>query len=127
MTIEQGFLLDLIRASVLGDTGFVVPESVDWAILIEEASKQNVSVIASDGLQKLYDAGVYSVSGDKEERRTKARWFAKTMKYEMRYADQLSAAKKMGKWFALMMRFHLKYLMDGCGVVLETYHNHTLD
>ena len=100
MTIEQGFLLDLIRASVLGDTGFVVPESVDWAILIEEASKQNVSVIASDGLQKLYDAGVYSVSGDKEERRTKARWFAKTMKYELRYAEQLSAAKKMGKWFA---------------------------
>ena len=100
MTIEQGFLLDLIRASVLGDTGFVVPESVDWAILIEEASKQNVSVIASDGLQKLYDAGVYSVSGDKEERRTKARWFAKTMKYEMRYADQLAAAKKMGTWFA---------------------------
>lgn len=100
MTIEQGFLLDLIRASVLGDTGFVVPESVDWTILIEEASKQNVSVIASDGLQKLYDAGVYSVSGDKEERRTKARWFAKTMKYELRYADQLSAAKKMGKWFA---------------------------
>ena len=100
MTIEQGFLLDLIRASVLGDTGFVVPESVDWTLLIEEASRQNVSVIASDGLQKLYDAGVYSVSGDKEERRTKARWFAKTMKYEMRYADQLSSAKKMGMWFA---------------------------
>ena len=98
MTVEQGFLLDLIRASVLGDTGFVVPESVDWDLY--EASQQNVSVIASDGLQKLYDAGVYSVSGDKEERRTKARWFAKTMKYEMRYADQLSSAKKMGKWFA---------------------------
>ena len=100
MTIEQGFLLDLIRASVLGDTGFVVPESVDWPLLIEEAGQQNVSVIASDGLQKLYDAGVYSVSGDKEERRTKARWFGKTMKYEMRYADQLSAAKKMAQWFA---------------------------
>ncbi len=100
MTVEQEFLLDLVRASVLGGTGFIVPESVDWAILIEEASQQNVSVIASDGLQKLYDAGVYSVSGDKEERRTKARWFAKTMKYEMRYADQLSSAKKMGKWFA---------------------------
>ena len=100
MTIEQGFLLDLIRASVLENTDFIVPEPMDWALLIEEASQQNVSVIASDGLQKLYDAGVYSVSGDKEERRTKARWFAKTMKYEMRYADQLSSAKKMGKWFA---------------------------
>ena len=100
MKTEQEFLLNLVRASVIGDTGFSVPESVDWALLIEEASKQNVSVIASDGLQKLYDAGVYSVSGDKEERRTKARWFAKTMKYEMRYADQLSSAKKMGKWFA---------------------------
>ena len=100
MTVEQEFLLNLIRASVLGDTGFVVPESVDWALLIDEASQQNVSVIASDGLQRLYDAGVYSVSGDKEERRTKARWFAKTMKYEVRYADQLAAAKKMGEWFA---------------------------
>lgn len=100
MLKEREFLLNLIRASVLGDTGFVVPESVDWTLLIEEASRQNVSVIASDGLQKLYDAGVYSVSGDKEERRTKARWFAKTMKYEMRYVDQLSSAKKMGKWFA---------------------------
>ena len=31
MTKEQGFLLDLIRASVLGNTSFVVPEYVDWA------------------------------------------------------------------------------------------------
>ena len=100
MLKDREFLLNLIRASVLGDTGFVVPESVDWTLLIEEASRQNVSVIASDGLQKLYDAGVYSVSGDKEEKRTKARWFAKTMKYELRYVDQLAAAKKMGQWFA---------------------------
>ena len=100
MQKEREFLLNLIRASVLGNTGFVIPESVDWALLIEEASRQNVSVIASDGLQKLYDAGVYSVSGDREERRMKARWFAKTMKFEMRYAEQLAAAKKMGKWFA---------------------------
>lgn len=97
---ERELLLSLIRASVLGDTGFVIPESMDWTLLIDEASKQNVSVIASDGLQKLYDAGVYSVSGDKDEKRTKARWFAKTMKYELRYADQLAAAKKMGQWFA---------------------------
>lgn len=31
MTIEQSFLLDLIRASVLRNTSFVVPEYVDWA------------------------------------------------------------------------------------------------
>ena len=100
MKVEQAFLLNLVRASVLGDTGFAVPESLDWHLLIEEASRQNVSVIASDGLQKLFDAGVYKVSGDKEEKRAKARWFAKTMKYEQRYADQLAAAKRMGKWFA---------------------------
>ncbi len=100
MKIEQEFLLNLVRASVVGDTRFSVPESLDWPLLIEEASRQNVSVIASDGLQKLFDAGVYKVSGDKEEKRTKARWFAKTMKYEQRYADQLTAAKRMGKWFA---------------------------
>ena len=97
---EREFLLNLIRAGVLGDTGFAVPDSVGWAILIEEAGRQNVSVIASDGLQKLYDAGVYSVSGNKEERRIKAQWFAKTMQYEQRYADQLAAAQKMGEWFA---------------------------
>ena len=100
MTIEQAFLLNLVRAAVVGRTDFAMPASVDWAVLIEEASRQNVSVIASDGLQKLYDAGVYSVSGDKEERRTKAKWFAKTMKYEQRYDNQLTAAKKMGEWFA---------------------------
>ena len=100
MTVERIFLLDLIRASVFGYTGFELPEFADWAILIEEAGRQNVSVIASDGLQKLYDAGVYSVSGSKEERRIKAQWFAKTMKYEQRYADQLAAGKKMREWFA---------------------------
>ena len=100
MTAEREFLLGLIRASVFGDTSFEIPDSLNWSVLIEEADRQNVSVIASDGLQKLYDAGVYSVSGDKEERRVKAKWFAKTMRYEQRYADQLAAAKKMGEWFA---------------------------
>ena len=100
MTAEREFLLDLIRTSVSGGTGFVIPESVDWTALIDEASRQNVPVIASDGLQKLYDEGVYSVSGDKEERRTKAQWFAKTMKYEQRYSNQVAAATIMGKWFA---------------------------
>ncbi len=97
---EREFLLSLIRASVTGDTSFDIPDSIDWTVLIEEANRQNVSVIASDGLQKLYDVGVYTVSGDKEERRTKAIWFAKTMKYEQRYADQLAAAKKMREWFS---------------------------
>ena len=100
MTFERDLLLGLIRASVLGDTSVGIPDSLNWSVLIEEAGRQNVSVIASDGLQKLYDAGVYSVSGDKEERRTKAKWFAKTMKYELRYSDQLVAAKKMAGWFA---------------------------
>ena len=99
MPSEREFLLGLIRASVLGNTGFTVPDSVDWTMLIEEAGRQNVSVIASDGLQKLYDAGIYSVSGSKEERRIKAQWFAKTMQYEQRYADQMAAARKMGEWF----------------------------
>ena len=100
MIVERDFLLSLLRASIHGDIRYAVPESLDWSLLIEEASRQNVSVIASDGLQKLFDAGVYKVSGDKEEKRTKARWFAKTMKYEQRYAEQLAAAKRMGKWFA---------------------------
>lgn len=100
MTSEQDFLLDLIRASVVGRPDSAIPASVNWPLLIEEADRQGVSVIASDGLQKLYDAGIYSVSGDKEERRTKAKWFAKTVKYEQRYANQLSAAKKLGEQFA---------------------------
>lgn len=100
MTVEREFLLNLLRASLLGETGFAVPETVNWQVLIDEANRQNVSVIASDGLQKLFDAGLYSVSGDKEERRTKARWFAKTMKYEQRYAHQVAAARKMGERFA---------------------------
>ena len=100
MTVEREFLLNLLRASLLGETGFSVPDTVNWSVLIDEANRQNVSVIASDGLQKLFDAGLYSVSGDKEERRTKARWFAKTMKYEQRYANQVTAAKRMGERLA---------------------------
>ena len=100
MTVEREFLLNLLRASLLGETGFAVPETVNWSVLIDEANRQNVSVIASDGLQKLFDAGLYTVSGDREERRLKARWFSKTLKYEKRYADQVAAAKKMGERFA---------------------------
>lgn len=100
MRVEQEFLLNLIRADVLGTTDFSVPTSLDWSLLIDEANRQNVAVLASDGLQKLFDAGVYSVLGDKEERWTKAQWFAKTMQFEQRYAYQLAAARKMRKWFA---------------------------
>ncbi len=97
---EREFLLTLLRASLLGDTGFAVPEAVDWDALIEEANRQGVSVIASDGLQKLYDKGSYSDLGDKELRRKKARWFGKMMEYEHRYKGQLAAAKRMGERFA---------------------------
>lgn len=100
MTSEQEFLLDLIRSDLVGSMGFPMPERVDWDLLIEEANRQMVPVIASDGLQKLYDAGVYSVSGDREERRKKARWFSKTISYEHRYAEQLATAEKLESWFS---------------------------
>ena len=100
MKTEQEILLNFLRASVLDDTGFVIPENLDWDALIEESNRQGVCVIASDGLQKLYDDGTYSVLGDKELRRKKARWLGKTMEYEHRYAGQLAAATKMGKWMA---------------------------
>lgn len=80
--------------------GISIPEKVDWQALINESDRQNVSVLASDGLQKLYDAGAYRVLGDKEERRLKARWFGKTLKYEQRYLSQIRAAKQMAEWFA---------------------------
>lgn len=100
MKEERSLLLNLIRASVVGETGFEIPDALDWPVFIEEVQRQGVAVIASDGLQRMYDAGLYSVSKDKEERWTKAQWFAKTMQLEQRYAYQLAAAKKMGKWFA---------------------------
>lgn len=100
MKAEREVLLKLLRASVLGDTGFVIPENLDWDALIEESNRQGVSVVASDGLQKLYDDGSYSDLGDKELRRKKARWFGKTMEYEHRFAGQLAGARKMGKWMA---------------------------
>lgn len=97
---ERAFLLNLIRSAVLGETHFSVPESLDWARLIDAASRQGMSVIASDGLQRLYDQGIYAAHDDKELRRMKARWFGKTMQYEQRYANQVSAAEKMGEWLA---------------------------
>ena len=100
MTVEREFLLNLLRASLLDETGFAVPEAVDWQVLIDEAGRQGVSVIASDGLQRLYDAGKYEAHDEKEVRRLKACWFGKTMKYEHRYAGQVAAAKKMGEWLA---------------------------
>ena len=98
---ERSLLLTLIRAALLPDfSGAEVPEDVDWQKLIDEADRQGVSVIASDGLQKLYDLGCYEAGDDKEVRRLKARWFGKTMKYESRYAGQMAAARKMGKLLA---------------------------
>lgn len=100
MTEEQRTLIRLLRAGVVGDTGFVIPESLDWGSLIDEAKRQGVTVIASDGLQTLYDEGVYADLGDKELRRMKVKWFASTMEFEQRYARQKAAAKMMGKWLA---------------------------
>lgn len=98
---ERQFLLTLLRAGLTSfDEGVFVPESVDWDALIAEADRQGVCVLASDGLQKLYDSGLYTVCGDKESRRVRARWFGKTIQYEQRYTEQLLAAKKMGQWLA---------------------------
>ena len=98
---ERDLLLTLIRAALVPEfSGAGVPENVDWQKLIDEANRQGVTVLACDGLQRLYDEGAYSSSGDKEERRTMARWFANTMKYEQRYAGQMAGARKMGKWLA---------------------------
>ena len=100
MTVEQEFLLNLIRAAIDGFEGSTIPVSFDWDALIAEAKRQGVAVIASDGLQKLYDSGVYTELGNKELRRVKARWFAKTMDYEHRYDSQIKKAKMLGHWFA---------------------------
>ena len=98
--IEREFLLNLLRASLLGETGFAVPENLDWSVLIDEADRQGVSVLASDGLQRLYDSGLYVANDEKELRRMKAKWFGKTMKYERRYAGQMAAAQKMEELFS---------------------------
>ena len=98
--IERGFLLKLLRASLLGETGFAVPETLDWSVLIDEADRQGVSVLASDGLQRLYDAGLYVANDEKNLRRMKAKWFGKTMKYERRYAGQMAASQKMEAWLS---------------------------
>lgn len=100
MTQERSFLLNLIRASVCDDRGVAVPENLDWSALIQEADRQGVSVIAADGLQRLYDAGVYKDLGDRELRRLKARWFSKAMKYEHRYAGQVATAQKISSYLA---------------------------
>lgn len=98
---ERAFLLNLLRSAVLGETDFSVPEALDWACLIDEADRQGVSVIASDGLQRLYDQGQYRAHDERDLRRLKAQWFAKTMKFEQRYANQLASAKKMGDWLSV--------------------------
>ena len=101
MMNEREVLLTLLRAALVPDfSGAEVPEDVNWERLIKEADIQGVSVIASDGLQKLYDLGCYVADKDKEVRRLKARWFGKTLKFENRYAGQKAAAQKMGKWLA---------------------------
>ena len=99
--IERQFLLTLLRVDLVPDAkGFEVPKALDWSVLIDEADRQCVSVIASDGLQRLYDEGLYSAQDEKDTRRLKARWFGKTMKYEQRFAGQNAKASEMGKWLA---------------------------
>ena len=99
--IERQFLLTLLRADLVSSAeALKVPETLDWNVLISEADRQGVSVLVSDGLQRLYDAGIYEAHDEKEVRRLKARWFGKTMKYEHRYAGQVDAAKRMGEWLA---------------------------
>ena len=101
MNNTQITVLSLLQACLNEPVeGITIPEDVDWQALINESDRQNVSVHASDGLQKLYDAGIYRALGDKEERRIKARWFGKTLKYEQRYINQLSAAKELADWLA---------------------------
>ena len=98
---ERELLLTLLRSALLpAFSDAKLPELIDWQILISEADRQGVSVLASDGLQRLYDAGMYAAHDEKEVRRLKARWFGKTMKYEHRYAGQMAAAGRMGEWLA---------------------------
>ena len=99
--IERELLLILLRSALVPEFSRAeLPEGIDWQNLIDEASHQGVSVLASDGLQRLYDAGLYEANDEKEIRRLKAKWFGKTMKYERRYAGQMAAAQKMEALFS---------------------------
>lgn len=99
MDSAQITILALLQACLNESVvGRITLEGVDWLSIINESDRQSVSVLVSDGLQKLYDTGAYQTLGDKDERRIKARWFGKTIKYEQRFLDQLNAAKKMADW-----------------------------
>ena len=101
MSSIEDILIYLVRKAVLPDASSQIDFSgVDWPALIEIADCQGVAVLASDGLQTLFNKGLYQANDDKEIRRLKARWFGKTVKYEQRYFEQLNAAKKMADWLA---------------------------
>lgn len=99
--MKRETLLCLIRSAVLPECQAIPSnESIDWRGLIDEAERQGVAVIASDGLQRLYDSGLYVAHDDKALRLMKASWFGETITYEQRYARQLADAEKLGRVWA---------------------------
>ncbi len=101
MSSIEDIVINLVRKAVLPEAACQIDFcGVDWPALIEIADCQGVIVLASDGLQILFNQGLYRANDDKEIRRLKARWFGKTLKYEQRYANQLISAKKMASWMA---------------------------
>lgn len=101
MSSVEDIVVNLVRKAVSPDSSCQVDFSgVDWPALIEIADCQSVAVLASDGLQTLYDQGLYRPNDDRDTRRLKAQWFGKTFNYEQRYSEQLNAAKKMANWLA---------------------------
>jgi len=90
--------LYILLQAALTDRVRALPDDVDWDGVIRESERQGVSVMASDGLQKLFDAGLYRMEADR--RRQMVQWFARTLKYEGRYARQQAAAGRMGDWLA---------------------------
>ena len=101
MTREQSVLLTLLRSAIHGADVVSLPEDIDWAALIDLATRQGVGAIAADGLQRLYNAHPeWELSLDRPENESmKYDWFGQVFYAEESYAKYRHALASLAKFY----------------------------
>ena len=89
-------LYTLLSAALTGKVD-ALARDIDWTEIIRDAGRQGVTVLASDGLQRLFDEGLYESEG---EDLVKVSWFGHKFKLERQHARQQGVAAKVAKWLS---------------------------
>ena len=95
MKNEQNVLLELVRLGIGKDSNNKLPQGLDWQEIYNLAEVQNVTAIALDGINRLFEKGV-NLDVDFQ---TKMDWIGAAQQIEMFYRQHEANMHQLAQFY----------------------------